>query len=128
MEQALEYEEQTREQSASKDWHRLRKHRLTASNFKQICSRRKDYEMLLARLLNCKVVQTAAIKYGIEHEEEAAQQYVQQFGRKVFPVGIVTNPSLPHLDRRVYDATENPSWGLLEIKCSMSDYLSDLSI
>ena len=84
--------------------------------------------MLLARLLNCKVVQTAAIKYGIEHEEEAAQQYVQQFGRKVFPVGIVTNPSLPHLDRRVYDATENPSWGLLEIKCSMSDYLSDLSI
>ncbi|XP_068728761.1 uncharacterized protein [Montipora capricornis] len=130
MEQALEYEEQTREQSASKDWHRLRKHRLTASNFKQICSRRKDHETLSARLLNSKVVQTAAMKYGIEHEEEAAQQYVQQFGRNVFPVGFVINPSLPHLgcspDRRVYDATENHSWGLLEIKCSMSDYLSDL--
>ena len=68
--------------------------------------------------------------YGIEHEEEVAQQYVQQFGRNVFPVGFVINPSLPHLgcsrDRRVYDATENPSWGLLEIKCSMSDYLSYL--
>lgn len=66
------------------------------------------------------------MKYGIEHEEEAAQQYVQQFGRNVFPVGFVINPSLPHLgcspDRRVYDAT----WGLLEINCSMSDYLSDL--
>lgn len=48
MEQALEYEEQTREQSASKDWHRLKKHRLTASNFKQICSRRKDHETLSA--------------------------------------------------------------------------------
>ena len=71
------------------------------------------------------------MKYGIEHEEEAAQQYVQQFGRIFFfPVGFVINPSLSHLgcspDRRVYDATENPSWGLLEIKCSMSDYLLDL--
>ena len=66
----------------------------------------------------------------LEDGEEAAQQYVQQFGRNVFPVGFVINPSFPHLgccpDRRVYDATENPSRGLLEIKCSMSDYLLDL--
>lgn len=45
-------------------------------------------------------------------------------------MGFVINPSLPHLgcspDRRVYDATEYLSWGLLEIKCTMSDYLSDL--
>ena len=48
----------------------------------------------------------------------------------MFPVGFVINPSLPHLgrspDRRVYHATENPSWGLLEIKCSQADYLSNL--
>ena len=130
VEQVLEYEEQTRDQSASQDWHRLRKNRLTASNFKQICSRKKDFETLSSRLLKGKSIQTAAMKYGIEHEEEAAQKYAQNFGREVFPVGFVINPSLPHLgcspDRRVYDATENPSWGLLEIKCSQADYLSDL--
>lgn len=32
--QSLEYEAQTREQSGSKDWHRLRQSRITASNFK----------------------------------------------------------------------------------------------
>ena len=34
--QALEYERMTRNQSMSQDWHRLRKFRLTASNFKAI--------------------------------------------------------------------------------------------
>lgn len=108
----------------------LMKYRQIASNFKQVCFRRKDHEMLSARLLNSKFVQTAAMTYGIEHKEEAAWQYSQQFGRNVFPMGFVINPSLPLLscspDRRVCDATENPSWGLLEIKCSMSDYLSGL--
>lgn len=131
VDQALEYEQITRDQSMSRDWHRLRKYRLTASNFKVICSGRKDHESLSARLLQRKVVQTAAMRYGIQLEDEAANQYADQFGRAVYPVGFVINPSLPHLgcspDRRVYDPSENEPWGLLEIKCSPSDYLSDLN-
>ena len=129
-EQSLEYETLTREQSTSKDWHRLRKHRLTASNFKSIYSRQREHESLSIRLLRGKMIQTAAMRYGIEHEDEAAQFYSQQFGRETYRVGFVINPSIPHLgcspDRRVYDPTESQPWGLLEIKCSMADHLSNL--
>ena len=52
VDQALEYERMTRDQSMCQDWHRLRKYRLTASNFKAICSRRKDLESLYLRCIN----------------------------------------------------------------------------
>ena len=129
--QSSEYEAQTREQSGSKDWHRLRQSRITASNFKSVCCRKKDHESLSARLIKGKIIQTAAMKYGVAHEDEAAQQYSEKFGRDVYSVGLVINPSLPHLgcspDRRVYDPTEDPPWGLLEIKCSMTEDLSKLN-
>lgn len=64
------------------------------------------------------------------HEDEAAQYYSEQSKNKVVTVGVVTNPSVPYLgcspDRRVFDDTENPPWGLLEIKCSMSDRLNNV--
>lgn len=77
------------------------------------------------------MVQTPAMRYGIQREDKA-NQYADQFGRAVYPVGFVINPSLPpHLgcspDRRIYDPSENEPWILLEIKCSPSDYLSDLN-
>ena len=51
LDQSLEYERMTQDPSMCQDWHQLRKYRLTASNFKAICSRRQDLESLLARLL-----------------------------------------------------------------------------
>jgi hypothetical protein len=75
-EQYLEYEIHTREQSSTKDWHRLRKNRVTASKFKQVCSRKNDYESLSERFLKGKFIQTAAMKYGIEHEDEAAESMI----------------------------------------------------
>lgn len=72
------------------------------------------------------------MRYGIENEDDAALQYSQHFGREVFPVGFVINTSVPHLgcspDRRVFDATENNSWGLLEIKCPQAENLSGFEI
>ena len=74
-EQSKEFELQTREQSFSKDWYRLRKFCLTASNCKSICSRQKDFEALAARLLKGTKIQTAAMKYGLQHEDEVADFY-----------------------------------------------------
>ena len=71
-------------------WHHLRKYLLTASNFKVICSRRKDHESLSAHLLRRKVVRTAAMRYGIQHKDEAANQYADQFGRAVYLVGLLS--------------------------------------
>ena len=108
----------------------MRKFRLTASNFKSICSRQKDVEALAARLLKGTKIQTAAMKYGLQHEDEVAEFYAQHFGRNVFKVGFVINPSVPHLgcspDRRVYDPSESSSRGLFEIKCSMAEELKDV--
>ena len=59
-EQSKEFELQTREQSFSKDWYRLRKFHLTASNVKIIYSRQKDFEALATKLLKGGKIQTAA--------------------------------------------------------------------
>ena len=119
-----EYEKLTRGQSASEDWRQLRKFRLTSSkNFKQVASRKRDFERLTQSMLNEKVVQTAAMKYGLEHENEAAKAYVDATGNNVYLSGIVINPSAPYLacspDGRVFDNSENgpEQFGLLEIKC-----------
>ena len=62
-EQALKYESETREQSLAPDWHRLRKHRLTASHFKEICFRKQNFDSLSQRLINGKIINTASVRY-----------------------------------------------------------------
>ena len=90
---SVEFEEATRGQSASEEWHKLRRCRITASNFKRICSRRGDFESVAASLLTSRSVTTAAMKYGIENEPVAAEVYARTFGRNVHRVGFVINPS-----------------------------------
>ena len=123
------YEEETREQSDTQKWHDLRAQRLSSSKFKDVCVRKADFESLAVRQLK-KTVQTAAMKHGIETEEEAASAYADSGECNVFPAGIVINPSCPHLaaspDRRVYDPSETDPWGLLEIKCPITDSISQL--
>ena len=74
LEQASNIEREAKDQSQNPFWHELRKWRLTASKFKQICSRKSDFEGLVSQLKK-KTVQTAAMKYGLEHESEAAQYF-----------------------------------------------------
>ena len=106
--------QETREQSDTQKWHDLRAQRLSSSKFKDVCVRKADFESLAVRQLK-KTVQTAAMKHGINTEEEAASAYADSGDCNVFPAGIVINPSCPHLaaspDRRVYDPSENNPWG-----------------
>ncbi|XP_078700043.1 uncharacterized protein LOC144926880 [Branchiostoma floridae x Branchiostoma belcheri] len=119
--QAHEVEENTRDQSHNKIWHDVRKHRLTSSIFKQVCSRKKDHSSLAQRFLSAKNIQTAAMKFGIEHEPEAAKLYAEVTGNNVYLSGFAINPSAPHLgaspDRKVYEHNATDPHGLLEIKC-----------
>ena len=97
-----EYDELTRGQLASVDWKRLRKFRLTSSkSFKQVVSRRRDFEKLAQSILNEKFIQTAAIRYDLEHENEAAKAYVDATGNNVYLCWNVINPNGPYWSKVV---------------------------
>ena len=119
--QCVEIEKVTRRQSSSQEWHDLRQHRLTASVFKRVCSRRGNYESLASQLFSQKHIQTKEMKHGVDTEPVAAEKYAKAFGRNVYLSGLITNPNLIHLgaspDRWVFDPDCEQSQGLLEIKC-----------
>ncbi|XP_056138304.1 zona pellucida sperm-binding protein 3-like [Lampris incognitus] len=115
--EALEVE--TRGQSTSKTWHRVRAQRLTSSDFKSIVSRVADFETLATRMQRPKrTVQTQAMMRGIELEPIAAIQYEEVTGHSVSTCGFAINPNAPHLgaspDRKVADDSGQLQ-GLLEI-------------
>ena len=70
--QADLYEKETQNQADDKLWHELRAQRLTASKFKDVCCRKKDFELLAERFMK-KTIQTAAMKYGIDNEKMQLQ-------------------------------------------------------
>lgn len=128
--EALQLEEETRLQNNSTVWHEVRSQRLTASNFKRVCSRRADFESLASELQR-KSIQTQAMKRGIELEPVAAKLYCDVTGNEIFPCGFVINSNAPHLgctpDRRVTDPNADPCHGLLEIKCPNQDSYTNCS-
>ena len=70
------------------------------------------------------------MQHGIDHEPIAAEQYAKTFGRNIYRVGFVINPTCAYLgcspDRRVYDPDATPPYGLLEIKCPSKESINDL--
>ena len=65
------------------------------------------------------------MKYGLEHETDAAQCYVNTQFVYVYWAGFVINPGCPYLgatpDFLVYDPSRNEVFGLLKIKCLQCD-------
>ncbi|XP_063746108.1 uncharacterized protein LOC134868735 [Eleginops maclovinus] len=120
-EMAKNIEGATRGQSASTDWHRLRKPRLTSSHFGEICHAKPcTLEKMADRLLKG-VRQTAAMKRGLEMEDDAIEEYCQLKRVNHYPCGFVIHPDTPWLgtspDGVVFDPTECSEFGLVEIKC-----------
>lgn len=129
----LKFEKQTKLQSSTPLWHKLRKTRITASKVGKIYSRIRADPNKLAENLKKKTVQTEAMKQGIANEPLAAERYANHIKKgnvNVFPCGIVINYWCPWLaaspDRIVYDPDRSPPFGLLEIKCTVKNSVCEV--
>ena len=115
-------EEETRGQSAAPVWHSLRKERVTASTFREICHVRgpSSVESLAQRIIRG-TRQTTLMKRGLDLETGALKDYATLKNTNLRRCGLVVHPDAPWLgaspDGLVYDPLERPSYGLVEIKC-----------
>ena len=64
-------------------------------------------------------------EYGLANEKDAVNSYVRDRNVNVYRCGLVIDPSCPHLgatpDGKIYDPSENPPFGLIELKCPLVD-------
>jgi hypothetical protein len=110
----IKFEKLTVLQSNSPLWHKLRRHRITASKVHDIYVRQKDFDKLVERQKSTRHVQTAAMLAGITNEPRAAESYSHLMGNQinVYPSGIVISPWSPWMavspDRKVYDPRRYP--------------------
>ena len=128
-----EIERETREQRNSPLWFAVRSHRITASFFGSVLSRKCDTppDSLVLRIIQPKNISTPAIAYGIDKEKSAIEEYITYWhnqGHKdlvVTPSGVIINPSWSFLgaspDGAVYDPLNiQQPYGFLEVKCPYS--------
>ncbi|CAL9695380.1 unnamed protein product [Knipowitschia caucasica] len=121
----------TREQSRCPAWVQLRQPRLTPSRFRDACKGSAEEESVAtahaARMIRGFTKQTAAMKRGLQMELEVLANYAVN----VLPVGFIIHPGAPHLgaspDGRVYDPSESPPFGLVEVKCSNKNDVSQVA-
>lgn len=76
VQQSIQFEQETRNQSDSDQWFHLRKSRLTASKIGMVCKRHTDFDKLCSQL-HRSVRATAAMKRGSLREPHAADMYAQ---------------------------------------------------
>ena len=128
--QCHDIEGTTRSQSDCPEWHKLRQSRITSSVFKDVISRKKDFESLANKFLVNKRIVTPAMKHGITNEANAVLEYATHKNVNVKPCGFLINPQAVYLgttpDRLVYDPNEVNSFGVLEVKCPMKSTFKDV--
>ena len=114
-------ETETRQQSECQLWTLVRKPRLTASRFREICHVRGESsaKALASRILRG-TPQTAAMKRGLDLEAEILRQYSEFCDVSVTSSGVIIHPDAPHLgaspDATVFNPCEEPPFGLAEVK------------
>ncbi|XP_048017727.1 uncharacterized protein LOC125249466 [Megalobrama amblycephala] len=111
LDMAQKIEEATRDQSSCPDWHQLRKPRVTASRFREVCHVRglSSAESLSERMIRgCR--QAAEMRRGAEMESEVTVEYSKLTKVNYSPCGLIIHPDAPWLgaspDGVVFDPTE----------------------
>ncbi|XP_042144935.1 uncharacterized protein LOC115314759 [Ixodes scapularis] len=130
--QARALERDTRQQAKSPRWHKELALRLTASNFGVAATREVWSQKGLHNLTSTRdLSRVPAIRHGITQEPIAVQRYMdvlQSLGHSAIDgsCGIFVDSSTPWLgaspDRIVFDPTEVPPHGVLEVKCPKTLY------
>ncbi|XP_063763466.1 uncharacterized protein LOC134880454 [Eleginops maclovinus] len=105
----------TRAQSSCGEWHQLRRPRLTASRFREICQVREGAEESLADWILQGTRQTSAMKRGLEMEADAIWEYCQMKRVNHYPCGFVIHPDAPWMgaspDGLIFDNSEPCQFG-----------------
>ncbi|KAK0146400.1 putative RNA-directed DNA polymerase from transposon BS [Merluccius polli] len=115
------------QQSKCPAWVQLRHPRLTASRFRETCASWEGKadpaaaaKALAGQMIRGSRKQTAAMTRGLQMESEVLTNYAEFMRVNVLSVGFVIPPEAPHLgaspDGRVYDPSESPPYGLVEVK------------
>ena len=125
-EQAKNVEILTRQQSKSKDWHRLRMGRITASNMKAVCSTTIERPAIstVKSICGLSSFKSQATAYGCKHEKVALQAYVntkrsEHENFSVTESGLWLDPNYPFLGASPDGLVSCNCCGegLVEIKC-----------
>ncbi|XP_027859750.1 uncharacterized protein LOC114158046 [Xiphophorus couchianus] len=125
-------EAETRQQSECQLWTEVRKPRLTASRFREVCHVRgqSSAKALATRILR-RTPQTAAMKRGLDLEPEILKQYSDLFDVSVMQCGFIIHPDAPHLgaspDAKVFNPKEMPPFGLAEVKSCNVDNVAQVN-
>ena len=131
--QAREIERSTRDQRNCPLWFNVRRHRITASFFGSVVSRKTTTppDSLVMRIIQPKLFSTPATTYGIEKEGCARKEYMTYQNNNGHPEivvtasGVIINPLWSFLgaspDGALYDPLNSQEpFGFLEIKCPYS--------
>lgn len=120
---STDLEIKTRAQAGNDTWYKERSHRLTASNFGKVVSRKATpSEAFLKGLFNKSNIRAASLDYGRQHEAQAKNSYLKQNKSvHIHECGLVVNNEFPFLGASPDGLIcENGVSGLLEIKCPYS--------
>ncbi|XP_077535926.1 uncharacterized protein LOC144148223 [Haemaphysalis longicornis] len=127
---AAALEQNTRRQANSETWKEARSQRVTASSFGVVLKRPTWTDKGLQNFTSQKdLSRVRPIQYGISNEQPAVHRYVSVMKTRghdveAFRCGLVVDPSCPWLgaspDRLIFDPSETPMHGLLEVKCPYS--------
>lgn len=117
LDMAHKIEHATKEQSASLDWHSVRKPRVTASRFREVCHvRGQSSAEHLAERIYKGTRQTADMKRGLEMESAAIEEYCLLREVNYHPCGFLIHPDAPWLgaspDGIIFDPKEHHVFGL----------------